>query len=107
MAEFAATYVRPQNDEDNCSRLTVGGDRINFEGDCLTPTASLLTVKLLFNNIVSTLGAKVLGLDLKDFYLNTPMKCPKFLQMKLTNFPDDVIDHYKFNGKVTEDGYVY
>ena len=81
----------------NRSRLTVGGYRINFEGDCSNPTANLLTVKLILNSIVSTPGAKFLGLDLKDFYLNTPMDRPKYLGIKIANFPDDVIAHYKLN----------
>ena len=65
--------VRPQKDEVNQSRLTVGGDRINFEGDFSTPTANLITVKLLMKCIVSTPGGKFLGLDHKGFHLITPM----------------------------------
>ena len=71
--------VRPQKEETNQTRLTMGGDKINISIDCGTPTANLLTVKLLLNSIISTPGAKFLGLDLKDFYLNTPMEQPEFL----------------------------
>ena len=74
--------------------------------NCGTPTANLLTVKLLINSIVSTSGVKFLGLDLKDFYLNTPMDRPEFLRMKLDNFPDDVIDQYNLKDKVDEKGFV-
>ena len=35
------------------TRITIGGNLINFPGDCGTPTADLLTVKLLFNSIIS------------------------------------------------------
>ena len=41
--------------------------------------ANLLNVKLHFNSVVSTLGVNFLGLDLKGFYLNTPMYVPEFL----------------------------
>jgi hypothetical protein len=99
--------VRPQKDEVNRSRLTVGEDRINFEGDCSTPTANLLTVKLLLNSIVSTPGAIFLGLDLKDFYLNTPMDRPEYLKMKLANFLDEVIAHYNLKEKDTKDGFIF
>ena len=92
--------VRPQKKEINRTRLTVDGSRTIFEGDCSTPTANLLTVKLLFNSIVSTPGTKFWGLDLKDFYLNTLMERPEYLRMKLAHFPDDVIDHYKLREKV-------
>ena len=55
--------VRPLKDKVNWTRITMGGDRINIDMDCGTPTANLLTVKRLFNSIVSAPGAKFLGLD--------------------------------------------
>jgi hypothetical protein len=51
-------------------------------------------------------GAKFLGLDLKDFYLNTKMDRPEFLRMKLDNFPDDVIKQYSLLDKVNAKGFV-
>ena len=74
--------------------------------DCGTPAANLLIVKLLFNSVVSTPGAKFLGLDLKDFYLNTPMDRPEFLRIKLDNFPHDVIRLYNLMGKVDAKGFI-
>ena len=56
------------------TRVTMGGNLVNFPGDCGTPTADLLTVKLLLNSIISTTNAKFMTLDIKDFYLMTPMK---------------------------------
>ena len=38
----------------NRTRLTVGGDRINYHDNCGTLTADLLTVKLFLNSIIST-----------------------------------------------------
>ena len=64
---------RPEKDDPYRTRLTVGGDRVNYPGDCGTPTVDLLTVKLLLNSVVSTLNAKFMTIDIKDFYLNTPM----------------------------------
>ena len=99
--------VLPQKDGVNRPRLTVGGDRINPEGDCSTPTANLPTVKLLMNSIVSTPGGNVWVWTLRIFYLNTPMDRPEYLKMKLANFPDDVIAHYKLKEKVTKDGFIF
>ena len=65
---------REQKEEKNRTRLTVGGDRINYPGDCGTPTADLLTVKLLLNSIVSTSGAEFMTLVIKNFYLCTPLE---------------------------------
>lgn len=49
---------RPQKEEVNHTRITVGGNLINFPGDCGTPTADTLLVKLLLNSVISTPGAK-------------------------------------------------
>ena len=73
---------------------------------CGTPTADLLTVKLLLNSVISTPGAKFMTLDLKDFYLNTPMERPEFLRMKIDHFPQDVIDHYNLKNMVNDKGYL-
>jgi hypothetical protein len=35
-------------------RFTVGGDRVDYAGDCSTKTADLTTSKCLFNSVVST-----------------------------------------------------
>ncbi len=68
------TLVRPEKiDEPNRTRLVAGGDRIHYPSDAGTPTADLFTVKLLINSIISTKGARFMTMDIKDFYLNTPM----------------------------------
>ena len=45
-------------------------------------------------------------LDLKDFYLNTPMERPEFLRLKIDHFPRDVIDHYSLKDKVDAKGHL-
>ena len=71
-----------------------------------TPTADLLTVKLHLNSVISTPGARFMGIDIKNFYLNTPMDRPEYLKMKLDNFPDDVIEHYGLREKADDRGFV-
>ena len=39
--------IRPQNAETHLTRLTVGGNLINFPGDVTTPTSYLITAKLI------------------------------------------------------------
>ena len=99
--------VREGKAEKNRTRLTVGGNRINYPGDVGTPTACLLTVKLLVNSVVSTAGAEFMILDIKNFYLNTPLARYEYLRLKLTNLPEDVIEEYGLKEKETKDGYVY
>ena len=51
--------VREGKAEKNRTSFSVGGDRINYPGDVGTPTACILTVKLLVNSVVSMTGAEV------------------------------------------------
>jgi hypothetical protein len=73
------------------TQITMGGGRINYPGDCGTPTVDLLRVKLLLNSIISTQYAKFMTIDIKDYYLMTPMDRPKYFRMSLELFPDDII----------------
>ena len=48
-----------------------------------------------------------MGLDLKDFYPNAPIERPEFLHIKLSNFQEDIIKHYKLREKVDYKGSLY
>ena len=49
--------IRPLKEEKYRIRITVGGDKLDFCGDASSVAASLATVKLLLNSVVSTKGA--------------------------------------------------
>jgi hypothetical protein len=85
----------------------VGGDQVLYPGNAGTPTADLLTVKLLITSIISTQGAKFMTMDIQDFYLNTPMAQYEYMQLKISDMPDNVIKHYKLHDIVTPDGHIY
>ena len=100
--------VRPEKiDEPNRTRLVAGGDRVHYPGDSGTPTADLLTVKLLLNSIISTPNTKFMTMGIKDFYLNTPMARYEYMRLRLANMPEDVIAHYRLNKIATPEGYIY
>jgi hypothetical protein len=82
------------------TRITMGGNLVNYPGDYEAPTADLLTVKLLLNTIISTPNAKFMTLYLKDFYLMTPMKRFEYFRMKLELFPQDINNEYDLLNKV-------
>jgi hypothetical protein len=63
--------------------------------------------KILVNSILSTSNAKCIMMDIKDFYLRTPMERPEYMQLKITDIPDEIIEEYKLKSSVTPDGYVY
>ncbi len=85
----------------------VGGDQVHYPGNAGTPTADLLTIKPLINSIISTQGAKFMTMDIKDFYLNTLMVQYEYMRLKISDMPNDVIEHYKLHDNVTPDGHIY
>jgi len=100
--------IRPEKiDEANRTRFVAGGDRVHYPFDAGMPTTDLLTVKLLINSVISTPGARFFTMDIKNFYLNTPMVRYEYMRLKLADMPDDVIEHYKLLDVATPDGFVY
>jgi hypothetical protein len=107
-----ATYLRlvvsdrPQKAQPRRVRFTVGGDRIDYPGEVSTKTASLATAKLLFNSVISTPGAKFMTMDIKDFYLCTPMDHYEYMRIKVADIPKDIFEHYNL-GPLVHNSYVY
>ena len=46
-------------------------------------------------------------MDISNFYLNTPLKRPEYIRMKLSDVPDEIIQEYKLLDKVEPDGWLY
>ena len=84
---------RPDKTDPYRNRLTVGRGRVNYPGYCGTSAVELTTVKILLNSIVSTLNATFMTIDIKDFYLNTPMDRSKYMRLKLIDLPESVVQH--------------
>jgi hypothetical protein len=99
--------VRPEKAEPNQTRFTVGGDRINYLSKVATLTAETSVAKMLFNSVISTKGACFMTMDISNFYLMTPLHCPKFIHVKLSDIPNEVIEEYKLIEKDTKNGSVY
>ena len=53
-----------------------------------TRTADMLTSKLMWNSVISTPGARYAGMDIKNFYLGTPMEEYEYMKMPLKMFPE-------------------
>jgi hypothetical protein len=88
---------RPEKANPNCTCLTIGSNHITYPGDCGSPTVDMVTVKIHLNSVVSTKGACYCTINLKDFYLNTPMARPEFMRMKLAELPKEFARIYKLH----------
>jgi hypothetical protein len=104
-AQFVCTE-RPQKKEVERTRITVGGNLIFYPGPVRTDTANLTTCKILWNSVLSTPGAKFMCIDVKNFYLNTPLDCPKYIHFHIEDIPDEIITIYNLRDIVHEN-YVY
>jgi hypothetical protein len=107
-----ATYLRivvadrPQKEQPRRVRFTVGGDKIQYDGAVSTKTANLTTAKLLFNSVLSTPGAKFMSIDIKDFYLNTPLPEAEYLRIRVRDIPPAMFAHLNLEHLVHGE-YVY
>ena len=68
--------IRPNKAETYRTRLTVGGNLLDYDVTLTTPTAIVTTAKCIFNIIVYTPSAKCLIADIKTFYLNNDLPQP-------------------------------
>ncbi len=75
-------------------------------GDVGTNTVSLELFKLLLNGVLSRKGAPFSTIDLKNFYLDTPMPDPEYVCIKITDILAEIIEEYKLAG-TDRDGWIY
>jgi hypothetical protein len=81
--------IKDHKEEKERTRLTVGGDQIEYPGDRSTRTAGLTTAKILINSVISTPGAKFLVIDINNFYLNTPLGRFEYMVINLASLPQE------------------
>jgi hypothetical protein len=81
--------VRPDKDDPDCTHITIGGNHICFPGNVGTNTTLLELVKLLLNSVLSQKG-----IDLKNFYLDTPMPDPEYVRIKISDIQAEFIEEY-------------
>jgi Reverse transcriptase (RNA-dependent DNA polymerase) len=99
---------RPTKEKPYRMRLTVGGDRVEYNGEVSTKSADLTTVKLMLNSVISTKDARYGTLDVKDLYLNTPMDPSDYVYMRIpiSAIPQCIIDQYNLTPLIHK-GHVY
>ena len=98
--------LRHNKDEVERTRLTVGGNLIEYPGNTRTETSDIITFKLLVNSTISTKGARFICIDVKIFYLNTPMGRYEYMRLPIDLIPEEIIEKYNLRDLV-HNGYVY
>ena len=82
-------------------RGTYGGDISDYIGPTSAQTADMPSIKILMNDVVSDEG-KFMSIDIKDFYLGTPMKRNEYMRIHLSQIPIESQIKYINEGLVHE-----
>ena len=98
--------IRPHQKEVHIVRVTMGGDKLDYNGITSTQTASLNTTKYLINGTISTLGAKFLYVHIKEYYYGTRLETFEYMRMELRDIPDNIIQQYDLDN-IVSDSWVY
>ena len=108
MVTYARIVVdyRPQKEDPNRVRITVGGNLIDYPGELTTRTADLTTAKILWNSTLSTPGAKFSAADVGNFYLATPLDRFEYMKIKAELVPEEFKKQYKLHDKIYK-GFIY
>jgi hypothetical protein len=92
--------------------MTAGGDKLDYPGDASSSTVSKLDAKIHINSTISDAknGARHLGLDIKNYYLGTPMEYQLLSihpRSDIRHSTTEVWDDPRYDIQVANDGYVY
>jgi hypothetical protein len=99
-------YYKPHKKEQERVRLTVGGNRLDYSGDVTTSMADIKTLKIPINSTLSTEDAVMMMMDIKNYFLGTPLPRFEYMKMLLSRFPEEIIQKYNLNA-LAVDGWVY
>jgi hypothetical protein len=88
---------KPHKKERERVRLTVGGDRLDYSGDVATSTSDITTFKILINSTLSTEEAAMIMMDIKNYYIGTPLPRFEYMKMLLSRFTEEIIQKYNLN----------
>jgi hypothetical protein len=84
----------------------VGGDRLGYSGDVATSTADITTFKILINSTLSIADAAIMKMDIKHYYVGTPLPRFECMKMLLSRFPEEIVRKYNLDA-LAVDGWVY
>jgi hypothetical protein len=83
----------------------LGGDRLDYSGDVATSTADITAFKILISSTLSTKDAAMMMMEIKNYYLGTPLSRFEYMKMFLSRFPEEIVQTYNLNA-LAVDGWV-
>jgi hypothetical protein len=86
-------------------RLTVGGDSLDYNGETATSAADITTFKIVINSTLSTKDAKMMMMDIKNYYLGTPLPKYEYMRLPISILSEEIIEKYHLT-RLAVDGWV-
>ena len=83
--------IRSAKVETHRVRLTVDSNRTNYYGDKSIFMAEIETVNILLNSTISTPRIIFSTVDVKDFYVNTPISTFEYMRLPINIIPEEII----------------
>ena len=101
--------IHPQKKESLRTRLTTGGDKLDYQYDASSPAVSVLDAKIHINSTISDAhqGARYLVLDIKFFYPGTPMEYYQYVRIPKALIPVEIMKEYNLTTYIEPDNYLY
>jgi hypothetical protein len=96
----------PHKKGKECMMLTVGGDMLDYSGDVATSTADITTFKFFINITLSTKDAEMMMMDIKNYYLGTPLLWYEYMRMLLSRLLEEILNKYNLKA-LAIDSWVY
>ena len=97
---------RPEKDEPFRTRITAGGDRLEYDGEVSTQVSTMETFKILLNSVISTKGARMCTGDISNMYLESILAEPEYVRFRVDLIPPKIIEYYNLQSKI-QNGFVY
>jgi hypothetical protein len=101
---FVCDYKEHKEEKERV-RATFGNTVSDYDGPVSSPTVDITTVKIFFNSVLSDKDGLFYSMDLKNFFLNTPLSRYEYMRISIKSIPDDVIKQYNLLPLV-HNGYV-
>ena len=105
-ARYVVDY-RPEKDEPWRLRITCGGDKLWYDGNTTTHSATLETIKCQLNHIISSPTSKCATGDISNMYLGSDLPEAEYVRFRLALIPEAIIRAYNLRELASADGYVY
>ena len=86
--------IYSQKSETCYTRIIIGENILDYNSNTKVPMADLVTIKLLLNSALSTLRAKIMTINIKNFYLEIELIDKQYIFLIVELVLEEIITEY-------------